>query len=127
MDEQVLFFFGAHLEALPIYEALTERLFSALPETEVRVQKTQISFFCRRMFACVSFLPARPAAKRPKTGWLTVSFGLNRRESSPRIDRVSEPYPGRWTHHVLLASPEEVDGELMSWLLEAAAISSGKR
>ena len=25
---------------------------------------------------------------------------------------ASEPYPGRWTHHLLLTAPEDVDGLL---------------
>ncbi|MDE6880134.1 MAG: hypothetical protein K2P20_02115, partial [Oscillospiraceae bacterium] len=38
-----------------------------------------------------------------------------------------EPYPNRWTHHVLVASAEEINGELMGWVKEAAAFSRGKR
>ena len=127
MDEEILFFFGAHLDALPVYQTLWRRVEEQLPQTRRKVSKTQISFYDRRMYACVSFLPVRPAALRPKTGWLTLTFGLNRRETDPRIDAVSEPYPGRWTHHVLLSSPEEVDGQIVAWLREAAAFSAGKR
>ncbi len=127
MDEEILFFFGAHLDALPVYQTLWRRVEEQLPQTRRKVSKTQISFYDRRMYACVSFLPVRPAALRPKTGWLTLTFGLNRRETDPRIDAASEPYPGRWTHHVLLSSPEEVDGQIVAWLREAAAFSAGKR
>ena len=127
MDEEILFFFGAHMDALPIYQALWRLIAEQLPQTRRKVSKTQISFYDRRMYACVSFLPARPAARRPKTGWLTLTFGLNRQETDPRIDVLSEPYPGRWTHHVLLSSPEEVDDRIAAWLREAAAFSAEKR
>ena len=36
---------------------------------------------------------------------LVVSFGLGRREPSPRIGAAVEPYPGRWTHHAAVIVP----------------------
>ena len=68
----------------------------------------------------------RRAKDRPEP-FLVITFGLDHRVDSPRIDAVSEPYPNRWTHHVLISSPEEVDGELAAWVLEAARFSAGKR
>ena len=35
-------------------------------------------------------------------------------------------YPGRWTTHIVLGAPEDVDGELLSWLEEAYAFSERK-
>lgn len=121
----VLFFFEDHLEALPLYEAFEAQV-ERLGEANIRVQKTQITFSNRHNFAFVSFLPARKAKDRPKT-YITVTFGLGRRVESPRIDIVTEPYPGRWTHHVLVSSAEEIDGELMGWIREAYDFSAGKR
>ena len=121
----VLFFFEDHLEALPLYEAF-EAQAEWLGEVSIRVQKTQITFSNRRNFAFVSFLPARKAKDRPKT-YITVTFGLGRRVDSPRIDVAVEPYPGRWTHHVLVSSTEEIDSELMGWIREAYDFSAGKR
>ena len=45
----------------------------------------------------------------------------------PRIDAAVEPYPNRWTHHVLVASEEEIDGELMGWVKAASEFSKGKK
>ena len=45
---------------------------------------------------------------------------------SRRIDAVSEPYPERWTHHVLVASAEEIDDELMAWVRETALFADMK-
>ena len=59
--------------------------------------------------------------------FLTVTFGLGYRKESPRIDAATEPYPGRWTHHVMVGSQEEIDGELLDWIAEAAAFSADKR
>ena len=121
-----MFFFRDHLPALPLYEALADRILSEFPETTVKVQKTQISFANKHNFAFVSFLPVRRAKDRPPV-YITVSFGLRRREDSPRIDVASEPYPNRWTHHMLVSSRTEIDEELMDWIREAAAFSAGKR
>lgn len=121
----VLFFFEDHLEALPLYEDFEAQV-ERLGEANIRVQKTQITFSNRHNFAFVSFLPARKAKDRPKT-YITVTFGLGRRVESPRIDIATEPYPGRWTHHVLVSSAEEIDGELMGWIREAYDFSAGKR
>ena len=71
-------------------------------------------------------LPARRAKDRPEH-YITVTLGLNRRLDSPRVDKASEPYPGRWTHHLLIASWEEIDEELTAWVREAAAFAAGKR
>jgi len=30
-----------------------------------------------------------------------------------------EPYPNRWTYHVIIARPEEIDEQVMTWLREA--------
>ena len=31
-------------------------------------------------------------------------------------------YPNRWTHHVMIGTVEEVDEELLSWIVEAAKL-----
>ena len=126
MDERELFLFNGHLAVLPLYEAFRERLLADAADVEVRVQKTQISFYRYRMFACVSFAKVRRKAERPED-YIVVTFGLGRRVDSPRIDAAAEPYPGRWTHHVTLADPIEIDGDLMGWLREAAAFAASKR
>lgn len=126
MNSDILFFFSRDPAALPLYEAFAARTLEAVDNMTVRVQKTQITFTNPRVFAAVSFLPVRKKARRPEH-YITVTLGLNRRLDSPRVDASSEPYPGRWTHHLLIASPEEVDGELLDWVREAAAFAAAKR
>ena len=126
VNGDVLFFFREKMAALPLYEAFAERLSSEIGSARVRVQKTQISFSNQYNFAFVSFLPVRKAKDRPDP-YLVISFGLDHRVDSPRIDAASEPYPNRWTHHVLVSAREEIDGELMGWIREAYDFSAGKR
>ena len=97
-----------------------------IPRASLRVQKTQITFTNPRVFAAVSFLPVRRKERR-LAHYITVTLGLNRRLDSPRVDAASEPYPGRWTHHFLVASPEEIDEELTGWIREAAEFAAQKR
>ena len=73
----------------------------------------------------MSFNPCRKAKDRPAV-WMTVTFGLGCRKESPRIDVATEPYPGRWTHHVMVGSAEEIDEELLGWIQEAAEFANVK-
>lgn len=126
MTAEAFPFFANRMDAAPLYEAFERRVLAAFADARVRASKTQIAFTARHNFAFVSFLPVRHAKDRPKT-FITVTFGLARREPSPRVDACVEPYPGRFTHHVLIASPEEIDGELMAWVEESYAFSQSKR
>lgn len=126
MDQNTLFFFNEHPQAVPLYEAFEARLLAELEGVAIQPQKTQITLKNRRVFGAVSFLPARKAKGRPDP-YITITLGLDRRESSPRIDQASEPYPGRWTHHLVIGSVEEIDDELMAWVREAYDFAAAKR
>ena len=126
MDSDILFFFGERMEALPMYERLEEAILTRIPNVKIKVAKTQITFANKRGFAFVSFNPCRRAKERPPV-WMTVTFGLGYRKEFPRIDVATEPYPGRWTHHMTVGSAEEIDEELLSWIQEAAEFSAAKR
>lgn len=119
-ENDVLFFFDGRPDALALYQTLAQRLDAAFPQASAKVQKTQISFYGPRLFAMVS-LP-----RRKRDPGLVVSFGLGRRESSPRIGMAVEPYPGRWTHHVPVIALEQLDGELLGWLREAWDFAQAK-
>ena len=124
MQSDELLFFQGREEALPLYLRLRELLQSCEP-VEIAVKKTQISLIRRRMFGAVSFTPVRRAKDRP-AAWLTLTIGLGHRLDSPRIDAAVEPYPGRWTHHLMIGSAEELDEEVLGWLREAAAFDETK-
>lgn len=126
MNQDVLRFFDGRMAALPLYEVFERKVLTELNSVNIKVQKTQITFSNRRNFAAVSFLPVRKAKDRPKT-YIVVSFGLGYRMESPRIDAAVEPYPNRWTHHVLISLVDEINDELMGWIKEASDFSAGKR
>lgn len=117
-------FFARMPEMLPVYLRLEDRIAETRGNVEVRVQKTQITFKDRFGFARAS-LPVRR-----RRGWpeqcLVVTFGLAYQKESPRIAVATEPYPNRWTHHVLVERPEDVDDELMAWIEESHRFSLTK-
>ena len=126
MNADILLYFNDHMDALPLYERLEGLILEQIPDVKIKVSKTQISFSNKRGFAFVSFNPCRKAKERPNV-WITVTFGLSYRKDSSRIDAATEPYPNRWTHHILVGSEEEIDIELMGWICEAAEFSANKR
>lgn len=99
MTPDELLFFDAMPGALPLYEALRNRLLAQCPDTALKVQKSQITFRARYGFAFVSL---RRMKGCPEV-FLILSFGLSHRLDSPRIAVAVEPYPNRWTHHVILS------------------------
>lgn len=125
MDAETLLFFSGHEEVLPLYERFEELLRSSFPEANKRVQKTQITFFNRHVFACVSFTRVKKKSELPD-GYLVVTLGLPAPLDSERISVKSGPYPGRWTHHIVISKPEDLDGELLSWVQEAYGFSNAK-
>lgn len=125
MNDDILFFFDNHMDALPLFEAFENRVMSEIPNTQIKVQKSQISFYNRHLFACVSFARVRRKKDCPPS-YIVVTLGLSHRLESPRIEAATEPCPNRWTHHLLISDTGEIDDELLLWLKEAAAFSDAK-
>ena len=127
MDFDTLQWFEAqkHPDALPLYEALEGRILAEIPGVRIKVQKSQITFYNKHLFGCVSYIRVRKKSQLPPC-WLVLTLGLARRLESPRVDIATEPYPGRWTHHIVVGSAGEIDGELMDWIKEAAAFAAAK-
>lgn len=116
MNADVMLFFSRVPQLLPMYEALEEGILSRFPDATVTVQKSQIAFDNGRRFAFASLRGKR----------LVVTFGLGHRVESPRIAQAVEPYPGRWTHHVPVASADELDAELYQWIMLAYDFAARK-
>ena len=113
----ILAFFHEHAEAFSLYEPLEARLL-AFPGTSIQVQKTQITFSNRHVYACASFLRVRRKAELPDP-YLVLTLGMPYPLESGRVAVKTEPYPGRWTTHILLSRPDELVEELFSWPKEA--------
>lgn len=124
-ETDVLFFFNGKPLELALYKTLFQRMEKVFPDASVRVQKSQISFYCRHLFGAVS-LPVRRKKNWPEH-CIVVTIGLAAQLESPRVAVAVEPYPGRWTHHVLISEEDQIDGELLGWLREAWKFAESKR
>ena len=116
MNGNTVVFFDKAPELLPLYAALEDAILARCPDAQVLVMKSQIAFTVARRFAFASLRGRR----------LIVTFGLPQRVESPRIWQAVEPYPNRWTHHVILRTPEEIDDTLLGWIEEAWRFASRK-
>lgn len=125
MDQDALLFFDGHIGALPLYETFSEELLRQFPTTSTRVQKTQITFSDRHVYACVSFARVKKKAELPDP-YLVVTLGLPYPLNSDRVAVKTEPYPGRWTTHIVVGSPAELDGEFWLWVSQAHAFAMNK-
>ncbi|MDO5511294.1 DUF5655 domain-containing protein [Corynebacterium sp.] len=117
-------YFGDRDAEREIYETFEAAVLKRWPETRIKVHKTQISFYNRHLFVVAS-LPYRRMKDWPEE-CLLVTFGLEHELDHPRIAVATEPHPRRWTHHVVVASPEDVDEELMEWVAAAWTFSMEK-
>ena len=124
-DADTLMFFSGHAAALELYRAFEDLLYGGFPRVNRRVQKTQITFFNRHVFACVSFARVKRKAELPE-GYMVVTLGLPYPLESDRIAVKTEPRPGRWTHHIVVSGRGELDEELLSWIREAYAFADAK-
>ena len=125
LDADTLMFFDRHMDVLPLYQAFEEILFDSFPAVNKRVQKTQITFSNRHVFACVSFARVKRKAGLPMR-YMVITLGLPAPLDSERIAVKTEPYPGRWTHHIVVSTPEELDEELLSWMKNAYTFADAK-
>lgn len=116
MNGDAVVFFDKASELVPLYAALEDAILARCPDAQVLVMKSQIAFTVARRFAFASLRGRR----------LIVTFGLPYRVESPRIWQAVEPYPNRWTHHVILRSKEEIDDTLLGWIEAAWNFASRK-
>lgn len=125
-DDDTLLFFSGRPDELELCLALEELLYASFPQVNKRVQKTQISFDNRHLFACVSFARVKRKAELPPC-WLTLTLGLPGPLDSPRVAAQTEAYPGRWTLHFVLSRKEELDEELLGWIRASYDFAEAKR
>lgn len=89
------------------------------------MQKSQISYYNRRLYACVSFLKVKKKAELPED-YFVLTLGLSAPLESDREAAKTEPYPGRWTTHFVISSPSDLDEELFDWIEQAYQFAQAK-
>lgn len=125
LENDTLMFCNQHPNAIPLYLRFEEALYALFPKTKKRVQKTQITFSNRHVFACVSFARVKRKAELPDP-YIVITLGLPDPLESERVAVKTEPYPGRWTTHFVLGSADEIDEEFIAWVRQAYLFSDSK-
>jgi L-lactate permease len=86
--------------------------------------KTQISLGVITKFAWV-WLPQTWTKNRSENS-ITLTFDVNRRIKHDRIEAAVEPWPGRWTYHVIIKKESDIDENVKAWLQEAYASAQNR-
>lgn len=138
VKQDTLLFFEKKRDLYPLYETFEKMLLERFPQTDIKVQKSQISFSNRHIYACVSFLRIKKALlqktqlpaqqKRADTPalYFVLTLGLPYPLDSGRVAVKTEPYPGRWTTHLPIRSEADLDPELFTWIRQAYEYAQNK-
>lgn len=125
VNQDILLFFEQHQRLLPIYEAFADKIAAQFPDTKTKVQKTQITFSDRHVYACISFLRVKKKVELP-VSYFVLTLGLPYPLESGRVAAKTEPYPGRWTTHIVISKMSDLDEELFVWVKQAYMFSENK-
>ena len=123
--QETLFFFDRHQAVYPLYECFQKKLLARLPESRIKVQKSQISYYNQHLYACISFLKVKRKAELPDD-YFVLTLELSAPLKSDRVAAKTEPYPGRWTTHFVISSPSDLDEELFDWIENAYRFAQSK-
>lgn len=126
MTAEILGFLGGDPRRIALFEAV-EAAISALGDCGLSVAKTQLSWGNPYKFAFLSKPPRSLVRQGRPEDCLLLSFGLDHREEHPRIAAAANPYPDRWTHHVVLSEPGDVDQTVKNWLENAYFFAKNKK
>ena len=125
INQDILLFFNQHRTALHLYEVFAGKVVTQFPDSKIKVQKTQITFSNRHVYACVSFLRVKKKAELPDN-YFVLTLGLPYPLESGRVAVKTEPYPGRWTTHIVISKLSDLDEELFAWVVQAYEFSEKK-
>jgi hypothetical protein len=99
-----------------LFEVLQERS-GAVGSVAIRVSKSQVAFRRKRAFAW-AWIPGK-YLRGCHVAPLVLTLSLHRREPSSRWKEIVEPEPGRFTHHLEIYSPEDIDHLVLERIREA--------
>jgi len=119
--KQVEAYFDGYPQQEQLFQAIRDMIKSLGP-VKVEVMKSGISFGTRFKFSWI-WLPQKYDQRQPP-GSLVLSFGLDQRIVHARIKEAVNPYPQRWTHHVVINTRDDLDETLRGWLAQAYRFST---
>lgn len=89
-------------------------LMECFPDARAVPQKSQVSF-CGKGPFCAVIPPGRWGQK----SGIGLSIFLDERLENPEFLHIVNPYPNRYTHHMILTVPSQMDGVLKGFLEKA--------
>lgn len=112
-------FFARRPEVLPTVRAFLSGALERWPEAQIITQKSQVTLRGPRPFCALSLHVRFSRQRVPDPNYVTLSLFLPRPLADLRGGAAAEPYPGRFTNHLPLFSPRDLDDELWAWVNEA--------
>jgi hypothetical protein len=106
---------ATHPRSARLLDALRRALGDIGPTEEV-VSRSQVAFRRRRVVVR-AWVPDQYLGGDHAP--LVLTFELPERDASERWKQVLEPAPGRFTHHLELWEPADLDAEVETWLRRA--------
>jgi hypothetical protein len=117
---------GEFFDPYPESRAIFDRVLSAvetLGEAELRVTKSQVALVCEKPFAW-AWIPKMYLRGNPAP--LVLSFSFPEPRPWPRWKEIYRAGNHRFTHHLELRAPEDVDEAVAGWLREARDLAQRK-
>ncbi|MGG3562804.1 DUF5655 domain-containing protein [Neobacillus rhizosphaerae] len=113
-------FFSNQEHLITLFLAVYQMIQSIAP-VSFDVNKSQISFGTKPKFAWV--WQHKPwLNKRPENA-IVLTFCVGRYIEHDQIVEATEPYPGRWIHHLMIRDKSELTSDVNKWLEEAYRFS----
>jgi hypothetical protein len=109
-------FFFEKPQQLNLYQAV-ESLIDSIGPVTIEISKSQISFGTKTKFAWV-WLPPIWSTNRPEN-CIVLTFGAEKQIDDEQIVEVVEPYPGRFTHHIIIEDESDLTDQVYRFLCEA--------
>ena len=120
-DETIFRFFGEDDGRVRLFKSIRDMI-ALQGEVSEHIGKSQISFGTKRRFAWI-WMPLRTGKGRPE-GCIILTLGLRRKAESAKVVEAVEPYPGRWTHHIVISNSKDLDCEMLALIEEAYQASN---
>lgn len=68
MNSDILFFFGEHMDALPLYERLEDQILTQIPEVKIKVAKPRLPLLTNEDSLLCPLIPAARQRIGQKSG-----------------------------------------------------------
>lgn len=108
-------FFDGYPRSRQLFDRVHE-MADGLELVEIKVTKSQAALTAGKAFVR-AWIP--PKVLRGRGALLVLTFVFNEKDPSPRWKEIVEPRPGRFTHHLEINDPADIDEQVRGWLAKA--------